>query len=182
MDSCMGAIGAIGSAWDSRPQGWAFESLIAHKCVCKSLYSSAGRASDWRSEGRVFDPRWRQLSFFSPLHCQVCYITFATAKSIHDCSKAFIYINIYLLPMGFEPMHPKIIELKSTALDQLGHESTAYVIWCKYKGTTQQKGVKGESNSRPLAPKARIMPLDHWPLWYIHIVYNIYLRGVSMMS
>ena len=26
------------------------------------------------------------------------------------------------------------------------------------------KGAKGESNSRPLAPKARIIPLDHWPL------------------
>ena len=26
-----------------------------------------------------------------------------------------------------------------------------------------QKGAKGESNPRPLAPEARIIPLDHWP-------------------
>ncbi len=28
----------------------------------------------------------------------------------------------------------------------------------------QKKGAKGDSNPRPLAPKARIIPLDHWPL------------------
>ena len=27
----------------------------------------------------------------------------------------------------------------------------------------QKEGAKGESNPRPLAPKARIIPLDHWP-------------------
>ena len=27
-----------------------------------------------------------------------------------------------------------------------------------------KKGAKGDSNPRPLAPKARIIPLDHWPL------------------
>ena len=27
----------------------------------------------------------------------------------------------------------------------------------------QKWGAKGESNPRPLAPKARIIPLDHWP-------------------
>ena len=26
-----------------------------------------------------------------------------------------------------------------------------------------KEGAKGESNPRPLAPKARIIPLDHWP-------------------
>ena len=26
-----------------------------------------------------------------------------------------------------------------------------------------KKGAKGESNPRPLAPEARIIPLDHWP-------------------
>ena len=31
-----------------------------------------------------------------------------------------------LLGVGFEPTHPKIVELKSTALDQLGHPSLAY--------------------------------------------------------
>ncbi len=29
----------------------------------KCLHSSVGRASDWRSEGRVFDPRWRHYFF-----------------------------------------------------------------------------------------------------------------------
>jgi hypothetical protein len=28
----------------------------------------------------------------------------------------------------------------------------------------KKKGAKGDSNPRPLAPKARIIPLDHWPL------------------
>ena len=27
-----------------------------------------------------------------------------------------------------------------------------------------KKGAKGDSNPRPLAPKARIIPLDHWPV------------------
>ena len=27
----------------------------------------------------------------------------------------------------------------------------------------EKAGAKGESNPRPLAPKARIIPLDHWP-------------------
>ena len=27
----------------------------------------------------------------------------------------------------------------------------------------KKKGAKGDSNPRPLAPKARIIPLDHWP-------------------
>ena len=27
-------------------------------------------------------------------------------------------------------------------------------------------GAKGESNPRPLAPKARIIPLDHWPVQF----------------
>ena len=30
-------------------------------------------------------------------------------------------------------------------------------------------GVKRESNPRPLAPKARIMPLDHWPIWVMFL-------------
>ena len=28
---------------------------------------------------------------------------------------------------------------------------------------TKKKGAQGDSNPRPLAPKARIIPLDHWP-------------------
>ena len=28
-----------------------------------------------------------------------------------------------------------------------------------------KEGAKGESNPRPLAPEARIIPLDHWPLF-----------------
>ena len=31
---------------------------------CIGRYSSVGRASDWRSEGPRFDPRWRHTSFF----------------------------------------------------------------------------------------------------------------------
>ena len=27
----------------------------------------------------------------------------------------------------------------------------------------EKNGAKGESNPRPLAPEARIIPLDHWP-------------------
>ncbi len=30
-------------------------------------------------------------------------------------------------------------------------------------GLITQNGAKGESNPRPLAPEARIIPLDHWP-------------------
>jgi hypothetical protein len=29
--------------------------------------------------------------------------------------------------------------------------------------TCDKRGAKGDSNPRPLAPEARIIPLDHWP-------------------
>ena len=35
-----------------------------------------------------------------------------------------------------------------------------------------KKGAKGESNPRPLAPEARIIPLDHWPLLYEYKRYS----------
>ena len=31
----------------------------------------------------------------------------------------------------------------------------------------EKAGAKGESNPRPLAPKARIIPLDHWPALHL---------------
>ena len=38
--------------------------LIEGYCIPVSRYSSVGRASDWRSEGPRFDPRWRHLFIF----------------------------------------------------------------------------------------------------------------------
>ena len=33
----------------------------------------------------------------------------------------------------------------------------------------KKKGAKGDSNPRPLAPKARIIPLDHWPFLHVKL-------------
>ena len=44
------------------------------------------------------------------------------------------------------------------------HPSLPFATTTTTHTTLHKRGAKGESNPRPLAPKARIIPLDHWPV------------------
>ena len=42
--------------------------------------------------------------------------------------------------------------------------SLDFIPHCSEPKSKIKSGAKGDSNPRPLAPEARIIPLDHWPL------------------
>ncbi len=56
---------------------------------------------------------------------------------------------------------------KAGAITTMLHRLVISFVKYLYETTSfffcTKKGAKGESNPRPLAPKARIIPLDHWP-------------------
>ena len=53
--------------------------------------------------------------------------------------------------------------VSSGARVRISSQSLFFILLGEKQIKMQKKGAKGDSNPRPLAPKARIIPLDHWP-------------------
>ena len=59
---------------------------------------------------------------------------------------------------GWDPVYPEWYD----RMMEVNETSSFYFTGLLYK--KEKIGAKGDSNPRPLAPKARIIPLDHWPM------------------
>ena len=73
-------------------------------------------------------------------------------------------IELYMEIPGFDPGASRLQSARSS-----NWAIPPEQVMCK-----MNVGAKWESNPRPLAPKARIMPLDHWPTeWYDIMMYEL---------
>ena len=106
------------------------------------------------------------------LHCThcVCRINFAhimLRRTFNECS------NTATLAVWTLRIFQKISAMR--IVFEMYHAGGAHKNLCSVMRIKNYLpyGVKWESNPRPLAPKARIMPLDHWPvLWFMSCNHN----------